>query len=86
MWRIMERWEYRLQVKRWQENGAGNGRKMRPTSHLVYKMGWEGLLALRPTHPKKNLDLKLAERKSSLNKRPFLGPTQRPPPSYVLIP
>ena len=37
-----------------------------------------GLLAPRPTHPKKILSRKLAEGKQSLNQRPFVGPSQNP--------
>ena len=46
--------------------------------------GGGGLLALRPTHPKKNLTQNLSEGKS-LNKRPF-GTQPGPTPLFVLIP
>ena len=50
---------------------------------FVYKRGGRGdLLALRPTHPKKIWTQNLAEGKSNLNQRPFVGPPQTPPPPY----
>ena len=51
---------------------------------FVYS-GGGGLLALRPTQQKKILTQNLAEGKPNLNKRPFVGPPQTPPP-YILIP
>ena len=54
---------------------------------FVHKRGG-GLLALKPTHPKKTLTQSLAEGKSSLTKRPLCGtPPQTPPgPPSNLIP
>ena len=40
------------------------------------------LLALRPTHPKKNLTQNLAEGKSNLNKRPLCGTHPDPLPPF----
>ena len=46
------------------------------------RLGGGGLLALRPTHPKKSSTQNLAEGKSSLNKRPLCGTPPDPPLTY----
>ena len=49
---------------------------------FVYKRGGGSFGS--PTHPKKKiLTRNLAEEKSNLNKRPFVGPTQTPPPLCI---
>ena len=67
----------------WMAPPVSNKGSLHLQSGFVYKkMGGGGGVALRPTHPKKILSQNVAEGKSSLNKRPFVGPTQTPPP-YV---